>query len=403
LRLRLGIVTTHPIQYQVPWFRALALHPEIGLKVLYCMIPDAAQQGDGFGVKFQWDQPLLGGYEHEILDNVSREPSVTRFSGCDCPGVGAAIRRNRFDAVIVNGWVVKACLQALWACRRQGVPCVVRGESNDLRRRKPWVRLAHRLLLSQYAAFLAIGKANKRFYLANGVRPERIFHCPYGVDNAWFGQQADTLRPMRDELRRAWGIPPAATVFLFCAKMIPKKRPLDFIEALAQAARRAAPGRVWGLVAGDGELRGECERLAGSKGAPVTFAGFLNQGGIPRAYAASDCLVLPSDAGETWGLVVNEAMACGLPALVSDHAGCAEDLVIPDRTGFVFPLGGVAAMAERMALLAGAPQDLLRMGAEAQRHVAGYGVDAMAAGAVDALEWLAHRRTTRRHEPASAP
>ena len=78
---------------------------------------------------------------------------------------------------------------------------------------------------------------------------------------------------------------------------------------------------------------------------PVSFAGFLNQGEIPAAYAACDALVLPSDYGETWGLVVNEAMACGVPAVVSDAVGCGPDLVEEGQTGMIFPLGDIPALA----------------------------------------------------------
>ena len=95
-------------------------------------------------------------------------------------------------------------------------------------------------------------------------------------------------------------------------------------------------------MVGSGELEGTCHQQAERRGLPVTFTGFLNQGEIADAYAAADALVLPSDSGETWGLVVNEAMACGLPAIVSDHVGCVADLVIHGQTGLIFPLDQVS-------------------------------------------------------------
>ncbi len=136
--MKLGILTTHPIQYQVPWFRALASLPDIDLTVFFCMFPDSKQQGEGFGVAFEWDVPLLDGYHYRVLENISPQPAVGSFKGCDTPEIDRIVRDEGFDAFIVNGWVVKSCLQLLWACNKNKVPCVVRGESNNLRPRVWW-------------------------------------------------------------------------------------------------------------------------------------------------------------------------------------------------------------------------------------------------------------------------
>jgi len=108
------------------------------------------------------------------------------------------------------------------------------------------------------------------------------------------------------------------------------------------------------LIVGDGALRemiqAKADCLRGSVGRTcVTLTGFLNQSEMPKAYAAADCLVLPSDAGETWGLVVNEAMASGLPAIVSDHVGCGADLIERQTTGNIFPMGDCEQLAVIMA------------------------------------------------------
>ena len=392
---KLAILTTHPIQYQVPWFRRLAQQPDLDLTVFFCQIPDAQVQGDGFGVAFQWDVPLLDGYRHVVLRNVARAPSVTRFGGCDTPEIAARIRDGGFDALVVNGWVVRSCLQALFACRRHGVPCIVRGESNTMRRR-PWhKRLVHRWLLRQYAAFLAIGKSNEAFYRRHGVPAEHIFRTPYCVENERFAEAAGAFRTARDAHRAAWGIPADACVFLFCGKLIPKKRPADLLEALDRLISGAAPlsSAVHALIAGDGDLRTALARSAQERRLPVSFAGFLNQRELPKAYAVSDCLVLPSDDGETWGLVVNEAMACGLPAVVSDRVGCHPDLVAPGKTGTVFPCGDVAALADALRGIAQSSGKRRALGQNANALVCGaFNYDAVAAGTLDAVRYVTRRR-----------
>ena len=113
------------------------------------------EQGREFGVAFEWDLPLLDGYSYTVMENVAVRPSLTEFRGCDTPQVYREIRRGRFDAVIVNGWVVKTCLQALLACKLSGTPCIVRGEVNGLRPRAGWKRWLHARLLARYDAALA--------------------------------------------------------------------------------------------------------------------------------------------------------------------------------------------------------------------------------------------------------
>ena len=384
-RVRVALFATHPIQYQVPWFQALAVRPELELKVLFGMMPDAAQQGVGFGIGFQWDIPLQEGYQWDVLRNVARQPSLGVFGGCDTPGVIDNLRAWAPDVVILTGWHSKMLVQAWWASARLRIPRILRGESNALRHRPRWKRSLHTVWMRGFAEFLAIGQANRDFYRQAGVPPDRIHDCPYFVDNERFGAQADGLRGRRAELRTEWGIPRDATCFLFSGKMIPKKRPLDLLHALQRACATGASAHL--LIVGDGELMAEARAMAQASHLPVTFAGFLNQTEIVRAYVAGDCLVLPSDTGETWGLVVNEAMACGLPAIVSDQVGCGPDLVTDGVTGALFPMGDVAALAQRMAALSGDPSGLSAMGTRARERVhSRYSVAHAVEGALEAID-----------------
>lgn len=378
---RIGFLTTHPIQYQVPVFRCLADHPDLDFTVYYCQLPDARTQGDGFGTSFTWDVPLLDGYRYEVLRNVARQPSVTSFSGCDTPALTTLIRQGDFDAFVVNGWLVKSCLQAIWACRRARVPCIVRGEANTLRPRPWWKHLIHRKLLQQFSAFLYIGQANARFYRSHGVSDDLLFPAPYCVDNERFATAADTVD--RDLERHRFGLRSDSTVFLFSGKLIEKKKPLELLAAVQSAVRTGA--NLECLIVGDGDLRSECESYASQFNLPVRFTGFLNQSDIVRAYVAADCLLLPSNHGETWGLVVNEAMACGRPAIVSDQVGCSEDLVIPRQTGAVFEFGNWEQLAALLIETAGTPAKLRNWGLAAHQHIAGYSPQAAADGVMQAV------------------
>ena len=363
---RLAIFTTHPIQYQAPWFRSLAKAQDLEIKVMLSRVPDAKEQGAGFGTTFAWDIPLLTGYPHTVLRSYTLPERVPAYARRWSLGIGDELDRFRPHVAMVLGWQEISLVQALLACRRRRIPVVLRGESNALRPRPRLVSTLHRRLFSLCDAFLAIGHSNADLYRATGVPQRRIVTAGYFVDNDRFAQESAALVADRAAIRSAWAIPDDAVCLAFVGKLEPKKRVMDFLGALLDVAARGA--RVHGLVVGSGEQM-DAARAMCLGHAAVTFAGFLNQTAIARAYVAADCLALPSDFGETWGLVVNEAMATGLPAIVSDHAGCANDLVVPGVTGLVFPFGDRVALAGAMEQVAADTGERLSLGAAARCHV----------------------------------
>lgn len=369
--LRIAAFATHPVQYHAPWFRELSAEGT-RLRVFFSHLPEAREQGVGFGRAFSWDTPVLHGYDWTVLRQGRSRPSLDGFRGLRSLAVGRALADFAPDVVLLTGWNAWPLIQALRAAVLLGIPTVVRGESNSLRPRSIWKDAAHRVLLSSYDAFVGIGVANRLFYEEHGVPPERIVDGGYFVDEPHFLAAAGRERPARERARRAWAIPSAACCFLFVGKLQEKKRPLDFVRALAAAANEAPPSSVHGLIVGSGELEPALRAEVASLRAPISFAGFLNQTEIGRAYAAADALVLPSGWGETWGLVVNEAMLFGLPAVVSDRVGCGPDLVSSGETGFVAPFGDVGALAALMVRLALHPEERVAMGRRAGRRVRAY-------------------------------
>lgn len=255
---------------------------------------------------------------------------------------------------MLHGWHDAFSRRVLWRAWRNGTPLLMRGD-NHLRTPRSLVRRVTRAaicgaLFPRFSACLAVGSWNAEFYRHFGVPEEKIVGSPHCVDNDFFQKQAARFSPERAAIRTAWGLPSDRRVLLFAGKIVPEKRVSDFLKALARCRREGLP--VHGLVVGDGPLRGEMERLALSLGAEAVFTGFLNQSEMARAYVAADALVLPSE-NETWGLVVNEALACGVPCVVSDRVGCAVDMIVPGINGAVCPCGDVDALAGRMGGIAG--------------------------------------------------
>jgi glycosyltransferase involved in cell wall biosynthesis len=365
---RLAVFTTHPIQYQAPWFRALAAADGLDVEVVFSYVPDPTLQGVGFGVAFQWDIPLLTGYRYRVLATHNVPRPAPDFTRRWASGIDRALDQIRPNAALVLGWYEISLVQALLACRRRGISIILRGESNALRKRPRLVSFLHRRYFSFCDAFLAIGRANAELYRAAGVPESRIVTAGYCVDNDRFAQASAALAGERAAIRHAWSIPDDATCFAFVGKLEPKKNVLHALEGLRLARERGKA--VHALVVGTGEQMEAARAFCAEHAVPATFAGFLNQSEVPRAYVAADALILPSDFGETWGLVVNEAMATGLPVVVSDRVGSAHDLVVDGETGFVFPYGDTATLAARIAHLTDAKEARLAMGRSAQHRVA---------------------------------
>lgn len=348
MRPRLALVSSHPTQYYAPWFRHLAQHLAADLRVFYLWNrEDPGQKLDpDFGREIRWDLDLLDGYAHEFVPNRSRRPGTARFGGLHNPTLPRRLRAWSPDIVLQLGYGWRTPLQLALTWR--DCPLVLRGDSHDLGRLgapglKRLVRLfGLRALFTRFAAFAAVGQANRAHYLAHGVQPARIFHVPHCVDNARFAapEQAAAAAAWRREL----GVPPHHRIVGFAGKFTAKKQPL----ALVRAFRRAAPADTTLLLVGDGVQRPELAALRGDS-PDIRLVPFQNQSAMPRTLAAFDLLVLPSlGPGETWGLVVNEAMAAGVPCLVSSHVGCRADLIEEDVTGWSFPAGDERALAAQL-------------------------------------------------------
>ena len=355
----LAIITSHPIQYQAPLWRELA---RAGVKFeVWFLTPHAVQSSFDreFGQTFAWDVNLLEGYPHRFLP-VKTGWRLDRFRGIRLDTSWAEEFRARgVTHVWVEGWRFLEFWRAVQAARAGGLQVWLRGESHDLAPEPFWRRLVKRPLLDwlfqRVDRFLCIGAANRRYYGRAGVPEAKLCAAPYGVDNDRFAKAAAAFRPRRAELRAHWSIAPDAYVVLFCGKLIAKKRPLDLVAA-ARLAPALAGRPVHLLFAGDGELVAALNQALAGRGGPAgTITGFLNQTQIPGAFAAADCLVLPSDYGETWGLVVNEALASGLPAIASDRCGCAEDLGLRQGRAHVFACGDVADLARSLRDVADRP------------------------------------------------
>jgi glycosyltransferase involved in cell wall biosynthesis len=328
---------------------------------------------------------MYDGYDWQVLDSNKKDPSVDSFFASSVRNLTQTLKRDGPDVLVLTGWQGFPLLQALWSGTRLGIPRVFRGESSGLKPRTLTAKAAHHFLLPQYDAFLVIGEATRKFYIGYGVPDSKLFSCPYFVENKRLYDQARSHRSERQGLRELWRIPRGSVCYLFVGKLTHKKRILDQLAAL-KLAYSQNPG-LHLLIVGTGELMSRARQFVNEHKLPVTFAGFLNQTEITSAYVAADCLILSSDYDETWGLVVNEAMVCGLPAIVSDRVGCGPDLVKCGETGEKFAFGVERALSRAMLSMAEDRDRLIAMGERARERVLRhYSVEGAVEGTVRAID-----------------
>lgn len=385
--MRLGIFATHPIQYFAPVWRGLAATPD--LEVLVHFFSDHSVRGGvdpGFNVNVSWDVPVLEGYAHRFL---ARDADLSRPASVRIDDPVRVLTEGRFDAVLFHGYTHGFERQIARAAPELGMKTIMRGEFSDVApfggrgRVKSLARQVYlRWFYRHIDAFCYIGEDARRHLVRLGVPERKMFFSPYSVDTELLEEQRRTFS--RDAARRELGIGDEQLALLFSGKLIPRKDPV----LLARALRHVTGiERIGLIILGDGELRTQVEREARPLlGDRLKMPGFVNQSQIGKYFVASDVLVLPSHH-ETWGLVVNEAMQFGLPAIVSDAVRCHADLVPQERTGLVFPDGDERALALCIQRLADDRQLGSMMGRNAAELIAGYGTAVSVQGIRDALAY----------------
>jgi len=259
---------------------------------------------------------------------------------------------------------------------------------------KAWARQQFIIqIYRRFSACLYVGKANYNYFQYHGVKNENLFFSPHAVDNARFSYQAENAKVKAKVWKQDLGIPEDHAVILFVGKFEIKKRPLDLLNAFIKA--NISDTSL--LFVGAGSLEQELKQAAAecfNVWPNIYFAPFQNQSWMPRTYAIADLLVLPSyGEGETWGLVVNEAMCLGCPVIVSSHVGCAQDLVHPHRNGLIFSAGDVFALADSLREALSDRQRLKAWGKESSRIISDYSYAQATEGLVQALNCFAEIST----------
>jgi glycosyltransferase involved in cell wall biosynthesis len=391
-RLRLAYFVSHPIQYQAPLLRRIALESDIDLKVLFCS--DISVRGHvdpGFGVSVKWDVPLLVGYRYEFLPRLRDGGRLGFFRPLNW-GIYSKLREEQFDAVWVHGYATSSAIQTILAARWLGIPVLLRAESTLVDRPRSKARRAakelfFRLLEPCISGVLAIGSANSAYWQHYFGERVPIFRFCYSVDNDFFQLRCREASEKREEFRRELGLERGRPVILFASKLQKRKRCGDLLEAfLKLSAMRINEPRPYLLIAGDGEQRTQLEeRAATANPGDVRFLGFQNQTALPALYDLCDVFVLVS-VDEPWGLAINEVMNAGKPIVVSTEVGCQEDLVEDGVNGCVIRPGDIDGLTAGLNLILTNPEMGRQMGLKSMEMVRAFSFEQNVRGLRAALE-----------------
>lgn len=369
---RLAIVTTHPIQYNAPWFRLLAESGSTYPRVFYTwgQLEQEEKFDPGFGKKIEWDLPLLEGYEYCFVKNTAEKPGSHHRKGIINPTLITEIEQWKPDAVLVFGWNFISHDECIRWFHKKKIPILFRGDSTMMRKQNRIIALVRKLYLRRiyknvdYALYT--GVANRKYFIECGMNNSQLIPALHATDNNRFLTNEIANKEKALYWRRELGVKDDETVVLFAGKFESIKRPWLLLR-LADMMKNKP---VKFILVGNGPLETQLRQQAADN-PQVIFIGFQNQQAMPVVYRMADYFILCSES-ETWGLSVNEAMACGCAVLISDTCGCWPDLVKEKINGHVFTDDNIESIAEKIIIEQSRKSELQAMKSASQKIIKEY-------------------------------
>jgi glycosyltransferase involved in cell wall biosynthesis len=381
---KLAIVTTHPIQYNAPFFANLSKVGVCKLKVFYTWGQSEVDQvfDPGFGSSFKWDLPLLEGYEYEFLENNAQNPGSSHFNGIINPHILSVLQNWNPDAILIYGWCFHSHLKVMRFFSGK-IPIWFRGdstlldESNGFSIKKIARRLFLRWIYSHVDFCFYVGQENKKYFEAHGLKSQQLIFAPHAIDNCRFEDWDEEKNQLISDWKLKLGIQEDDVVFLFSGKLEAKKVP----DLLLSTFLSLGFEKLHLIIAGDGHLMTDLKKLSDKK-INIPFIGFQNQSLMPLVYRLCDVFVLPSKGpGETWGLAINEAMACGKPVIASLACGASWDLIDQGVNGWSFSHDQEGSLRSVLSIAAQLGKaSLVNLGVSAAQKISNYSYNSFVDG-----------------------
>lgn len=372
---KLVIITEIIAPYRIPVFNALAQRHQVELHVIFLSENDPTLR--------QWEI-----YKNEIQFSYEVLPSwrarLGRHNLLINRGVRTALDRIVPDAVICGGYNYLASWSAAYWARAKRIPFLLWTESTafDQRQQYRLVELAKKRFLNLCRGFVVPGLSSLHYLTNLGIETGQIFVAPNAVDTSAFAMVAEATCENDAQIRSRYGLP--CRYFLYVGRMVKEKGIYDLLAAYAEV-REEIRSQVGLVFVGDGADRNDLQRSLKINPGTIQFLGFKQREQLTEIYALAEALTFPTHS-DPWGLVVNEAMACGLPIIVTNVAGCALDLVHDGSNGFVIPPKDIPKLAQTMTTLAENSELRGRMSRRSREQIQANSPSAWAEGIVKAVQ-----------------
>lgn len=369
---RLVILTELIAPYRIPVFNALARHVEIDLHVIFLARTDLSlRDWRVYEDEIRFSYEVLPSWRKKIgRRNILLNFQVTK-SLADC----------RPDAIVCGGYNYLAFWQALRWARRKRVPFLLWSESTACDQRGEYgvVEALKGVFLRRCDAFVVPGKSAFHYLEKLGISQQDIFVARNAVDTDLFANIAQEAHRHDPQLRSQLTLP--ERYFLYVGRLVQEKGVMDLLSAYALLPETMRQ-QIGVVIVGDGPLRAELEAAARDiYPGTIQFAGFIHRERLATYYGLAECLVMPTHT-DTWGLVVNEAMACGLPVICTNVAGCAKDLVRDN--GKLTEPGNIQQLHEVISVLVSDPELRLSMAKKSADLIREYSPESWAMGMAQA-------------------
>jgi glycosyltransferase involved in cell wall biosynthesis len=341
-----------------------------------------------------WEESKFERHGTAIILDQRRPWLKKRLGSLTAAAVSLAgiLTRQSPDYLICYGYTLKPQLVALLWAMLTNKPFAVIGDSNIYCDHAAMIkRIIKRLWLNlvtwRASALITLGSTNRRFWLSYGAQPEQLFESRFAVDIDFFERACLERRDEARALRARLGLT-EKIVFLFAGRLVKRKN----VESIIKAVLRLDDNRMALIIAGGG---GEFTSLkaVGRGDRRIIFTGPVAPTELPLYYTLSDILVLPA-AREPWGLVINEAMACGLGVIAHRHCGATVDLVGNDN-GIVLNTFSIDELAEALKTIIVHESLLGSMQKRSREKIANWSIDAAALDLIRAVESSSKARSSR--------
>lgn len=375
--LRLAVLTNAPAHYRVPIFERLAEQEDVSTRVFFDALPDGAPDGLRFPHERLRSRLLLRRRNYQDRGREAEQMPVRM-------GFGYWRRLAAFRPdVLLSGEFGWRTLQAAAYAAAAGIPLLVWWEGTRFTEQHAGrARTAlRRFLAARAAALLGFGSGSVDYLTSIAPAGSAIHLVPQPVDNARIARESDGWRAAREALRAELGL--RGTALLCVSRLVAPKGIRELLAAAERLRQRTGPGAFTLALAGDGPLRAEAQRAARTQGGDLVVLGPVSQDALPRLLAAADLLVFPT-LHDCWGMVVNEALAAGIPVLGSRYAGACQELLLHEGSGCLFDPSDPACFDA--ALDAAVVEGRFRNAAipDVRRAVAAHGFDEAARAILDA-------------------